>query len=311
MADISKVTLPSGTTYDIKDATARSSIAGLQSAVAGGVTYIGTTTTALSDGATTESVKIDSKDVTPTAGAMVNYNNVMYVWNGSQWDQLGSAGALKALAYKDSASGSYTPAGSVSASFSGTEGSVSVTGTAAGTVSQPTFTGTSGTVSVSGTAAGSVGISAAAPASGETANYTPAGTNTGGAVTLNTTSVTPISGVGSLPTYTDNSFTVSGETLTLGAATFNPGALPTKGSAVTVATGVKSVTQPTFTGTAQVIKGTFTGTANTSTGTFKPAGSVSQPTFTGTANTSTGKFTPAGSVTNGKFTGTAATITVK
>ena len=45
MADISKITLPNGTTYDLKDAQARSDIEAIEAAIAGGVTFIGETTT--------------------------------------------------------------------------------------------------------------------------------------------------------------------------------------------------------------------------------------------------------------------------
>jgi len=51
MAEISKITLPSGTTYDIKDATARATIAGA-------ISIKGTTTTALTDEATTNPITI-------------------------------------------------------------------------------------------------------------------------------------------------------------------------------------------------------------------------------------------------------------
>ena len=51
MAEISKITLPTGTTYDIKDAVARST-------VAGAILVKGTTTTALTDEATTNPIVI-------------------------------------------------------------------------------------------------------------------------------------------------------------------------------------------------------------------------------------------------------------
>ena len=41
MAEISKITLPSGTTYDIKDTQARNDIAAIEAAIAGGVTFMG------------------------------------------------------------------------------------------------------------------------------------------------------------------------------------------------------------------------------------------------------------------------------
>jgi hypothetical protein len=48
MADISRITLPSGNTYDIKDATARSQIEALVGGDA--VVFIGVSSTSLTDG---------------------------------------------------------------------------------------------------------------------------------------------------------------------------------------------------------------------------------------------------------------------
>ena len=268
MADISKITLPSGTTYDIKDATARANI----SALSGALTFLGTTTTAITDGATTSPIKIGDASVTPKAGNVVIYGNSEFVWSAteSKWREFGSTGSLKGLAFKDSASGSYTPAGSVS---------------------QPTFTGTKKTISSSFTPAGSVAISTGTG----TANYTPAGSVSTPtiSVSMNTTSVKPFGSAGTLPSCTLPSMgaTVSGETLTLSwsAGSFSAGTLPSAGTAVTVATSVKSATstQPTFSGTGTELKATFTGTAGTATASYTPEGTVSKPTFTGTGATIT------------------------
>lgn len=113
MADISKFVLPNGEAYDIKDAVARAAIG----TISGAMTYLGTTTTAISDGSTTNPITIGGKSVTPAAGDVVIYGNSEYVWSDteSKWREFGSTGSLKALAFKDSASGSYTPAGTVSA----------------------------------------------------------------------------------------------------------------------------------------------------------------------------------------------------
>lgn len=181
MADISKITLPSGTTYDIKDAVARMN-------QSGAMHYLGVTSTAITDGSTTATITIDSETVTlgaSDAGAVVIYGENEFVWNGTKWQEFGSTGSLKALAFKDSASGAYTPAG--------------------------TCSGTS--------------------------------------VTLATTTVNSITGVGELPSLT---MSVSNEILTIA---FSQGSLPTKGGDTTVATGtVSSVTQPTFSGTPATIE---------------------------------------------------------
>lgn len=157
------------------------------------------------------------------------------VATASAWEQLGqtidlSAYALTAdlgdLAYKDDASATYTPAGSVSIN--------------------------------SYTPAGTISVGSG------TANYTPAGTVSTPTITVTptTTTVNSITSVGSLPSW---SASVSSETLSF---SWNQGALPTKGSDTTVATGISSASssQPSFTGTGAELK--FTGTSVTPTGSF-------------------------------------------
>lgn len=113
---ISQITLPSGTTYDLKDADARSAIANIQSMATGAMYYIGISSTAIFDGGT-QKPTIDSVERTlaaADAGAVAIYGEMEYVWNGSKWQEFGSTGSLKALAFKDSATGNFTPAGTVS-----------------------------------------------------------------------------------------------------------------------------------------------------------------------------------------------------
>ena len=94
MAQISKITLPSGSVYDIKDAQARADIAGLQIAASGGMHYLGTTTTPLTDGATNSTVSIGGQSVTPIAGDIVIYinlkNDVTNATANNQWQILPS-----------------------------------------------------------------------------------------------------------------------------------------------------------------------------------------------------------------------------
>lgn len=117
MADISEITLPSGVTYDIKDATARNDISMLKGSGTGAMHYAGVTTTALANGSSTSPIKINEEDYTPSNGDAVIYGQLEFVWSTSdkKWHEFGSTGSLKGLAFKDSASASYTPAGSVSA----------------------------------------------------------------------------------------------------------------------------------------------------------------------------------------------------
>lgn len=273
MPDISKITLPNGTTYDIKDATARQ-------AVAGGVTYLGKSTTAITDGGT-ETPTIGGSPATPNTGDMVIYNSKEFVWDGSEWNEFGDMSNLGTLAYQNSASGSFTPSGSVS---------------------QPTFTGQSSTFTGNFTPNGSVTISTGTG----TANYTPAGTvaaptitkSSAGATTTidNPTAQTVMYGIPTQDPTSPAPFpygaltycSVSNETLTLYKVGVEAGPSISTTS-VTVKTGDASYTAsaPSFTGTGVNIKGSFSGTQGSVSVSGTPNGSVSQPTFSGNSGTVT------------------------
>lgn len=338
---ISQITLPSGSTYDLKDAQARQDIADLQSVATGAMHYIGISTTAITDGGT-QKPTIDGSQRTmgaDDAGAVVIYGEKEYVWNGSKWQEFGSTGSLKALAFKDSASGNFTPEGTVTKpTFTGSQSSVTITAADStsgnyqpkGTVSKPTFTG--GTVNSTGkfTPEGSISVSASSTtnktatvskASSGTATYTPEGSVAAPTITKKTagatTSVTPIDSVGTLPSF---SATVSGETLTLG---FSQGTLPTKGTAVACKTSDAEyeASAPAFTGTGarlvtgnipvpSAFTGTFIGTEGDVDVSGTAAGEVSQPTFTGTKAQLSGTTTAAGSVSQPTFSGTQGSVTV-
>lgn len=102
-AYISQVTLPDGITYDIKDAWARDRLFGLS----GAMHFIGTSTTdpTSASGPTvagvTSFVAGDVVVYTPREGAPEQE----YVFNGDSWQEFGSTGSLKSLAFKDEASG--------------------------------------------------------------------------------------------------------------------------------------------------------------------------------------------------------------
>lgn len=107
MAEISKITLPSGSTYDIKDAVARK--------VVSGVIYIcGTTTTQLADLSETPKTVIipDARTIRGVDYAAGSSYNVVagdaffqdkkeYVYDGAKWNKFGDVDGLGALAYKD------------------------------------------------------------------------------------------------------------------------------------------------------------------------------------------------------------------
>lgn len=339
MADISQITLLNGTTYNLKDTQARNDIAAIQAAIAGGVTFMGETTTELTDGSTASSITINNATITAVKGYLVVYNSKEFVYDGSKWIEMGDLSLIGDLGWKDSASTTYTPAGSVSQpTFNGTQSNVTITAAdntsgnyqPKGTVSQPTFTGSSTTSSGKFTPSGSVTVTTnsttnktatVAPASSGTATYTPAGSVAAPTISVatagSTTTVNSITAVGTLPTLTT---TVANEVLTIG---FDQGTLPTKGANQTVKTGDASysATAPAFTGTGvRLVTGniavpstytaSFTGTEDDVSVTGTPNGTVSQPTFTGTKAQLSGTTTASGTVTKPTFTGTQATITV-
>lgn len=338
MADISRITLPSGNSYDIKDTVARQmASAGVSFTLCtdasntpkdvtwedGSTTITGTLVASSSTTgifylvpATTES----GKDI---------YSEYVTVKKGSaySWEKIGTTDInlddLGSLAYKDSASGNFTPAGTVSTpTFTGDSLTSTGSFTPDGTVSTPTFTGTEGNVSVSGTPAGTISVGTGS------ANYTPAGT-----IAAPTITVTPESSTGyvassatgggtktngtaascTLPTFTTS---VSDETLTISwtDGSFTPNTptqvtLPSFTSK-TIVTGITNASSstPVFTGTGVDLH--FTGSTMSSSGTFTPSGSVSQPTFTGTSGSVSVSGTPSGSVSQPTFAGTQGAVTV-
>lgn len=279
MSDLSSIKLPSGATYNLKDAQARADIANLKNSTTGGMHWVGVSVTALTDHATTSPITIKSGETTAEytqkSGDVVGYGDSEFVWSDVEgmWRYFGNLGSLKALAFKDNASGSYTPAGSVSTSFTGKKATISSSFTPAGNV---------------------------------TGSVTPAGANAASSVTItpSTTSVYQMNTVGSvtagskaactLPVF---STSVSGEQLTLGwsAGSFTANTptavtLPTRAEVKNVWNGytAASAAAQKFTGSASTISASFAGTAGTATATYTPEGT-----------------------TNSSFTGTAATITVK
>lgn len=161
---ISVITIPvnvdgtiTNVSYDIKDAYARERLSELSSAFY----WIGVTTTELSDGDTTHTtISVNGETVTPRVGGVAQYTNasghaIEYVWNGSAWQELGE-GNLGALAFKSTASGSYTPAGTITVTdgedTTTTVNSITAVGTLPEfTVSGETLTFSPGTLPTKGT----------------------------------------------------------------------------------------------------------------------------------------------------------------
>jgi len=296
--------------------------------------YIGVTTTALTDGATTNPIKISNTDVTAKSGDIVMYGELEFVWASSdnKWHEFGSTGSLKALAFKDSASGSYKPEGTVSQpTFTGSSSNVTITATdntsgnyqPKGTVSKPSFTGASMTSIGNFTPDGSVTVTTkttsnktatvSKAASGD-ATYTPEGSvaaptisvQTAGSTTIikNPTSVTVAKTVvaaapgATAPNNNLTYYAVSGETLSLYQLGYTTGASITT-SDVTVKNGdaAYSASAPTFTGTgARLVTGNI------------PVPNTYTATFEGTQGSVSVSGTTTGSVSQPTFTGTKVQI---
>lgn len=350
MAEISQIRLPSGTVYDIKDATARA-------ALASGTSFLGITTTVLTDGAKTTSIAVGSDTLNAVNGGIAIYGNKEFIFSSADnaWHEIGDTTNMGDLAWKDTASATYTPAGTISTpTFTGKSSNVTITATAntsgnyqpAGTVSKPSFTGTETTSTGKFTPAGSVTVTTnattnktttVAPTTG-TATYTPAGSvaaptisvATAGTTTTvkNPTSQTVAKTVvaaapgATAPANAITYYAVNGEVLSLYQLGYTTGASITT-SDVTVKTGdaAYDASAPEFTGTGvRLVTGniavpntytaTFTGTEDDVSVKGTPAGNVSQPSFTGTKVQIAGTTTADGTVSQPTFTGTQATITV-
>lgn len=279
-----EITLPSGNSYYIEDNEVRQwigtgstsgaeyRISELEDEVAklsNATHWLGITTTALSDGSTTNPIVINGESVTAVSGDIVQTSSrAEFIFNGTAWQELGtSIGTLKAFAYVDTGDVTIQPKGTNSAS--------AVSGTCSVTPSGSISKGTG------------------------TANYTPEG-DISGTVTAptisvktagSTASVTPFGSAGTLPTCTLPTYTVANGILTITAGSFNAGSLPTAGTAVSVKTGDASyeATAPTFSGSFSGTGAELKFTGSASSGTI--SGTASAQTFTGTEETYT--VTPA------------------
>lgn len=187
--------------------------------------FLGVTTTALTDGATTNPITIGGASVTANKGDIVTYGSTEFIFNGTLWQAFGDLSALGALAYKDSASGTVT----VPNTFT------------------TTITPQAKTVSVSGTPDGSVSVTPST-----TTKYVASSASGGGSATAGTAASC------TLPVLTT---TVTGEKLSIGwsAGSFTANTptavtMPTF-SSQTIATGISSAS---FTGSTMTSTGSYT-----------------------------------------------------
>lgn len=284
----SRVKLLDGTYAEVKDAVARQ-------ALAGGVHFIGVTTTALTDQQTISSVTINEESVTLSNGDLVIYNRKEFLYSDADGKvhELGDLTGLGSLATKNSASGSYTPAGTVSSpniTVTPTTAKAAVFKTAgsvtAGTANTPTA------VSVT---AGTANVPTAVSVTAGTANVPTAVSVTAGSANTPTAVTLPTFGV----TMGSN------ETLefawTAGSVTAGTACTPT----------AVSVTEGTA-GTPTVVSVTD-GTAGVPTAVSVTAGTAGTPTVVTLPTSEEMDVMTAASAalaSDPVFTGTAATITV-
>lgn len=285
--------------------TVGSELKELKQTVVNPMHFIGTSSTAISDGSTTNPITIDSKSTTAEDGDVVLYSGKEYIWGNNKWNEFGSTGSLKAMAFANTASGTVTyskaTTGTVSVPQAGfttkyakvakkTSGSVATNTTdpAIATLSTPTSTFLTGLPSSNTTANG---ITELQETTTDVLSSIPTASKTvlTGQPTLNlkkpvTTSIIGISAnddvtfdavgsVGSLPSW---SASVSGDCLTIG---WSAGTLPTtasktcskvtSASSKTVATGALEA----FTGTTPS-NAVAVGMNNGSTETINAVGTV-------------------------------------
>lgn len=193
--------------------------------------FLGTTTTNISDGSTTNEITVNSKLVTVDNGDVVLYGGYEYVWTGSAWEQLGQEGSFSLKTHTHTVS--HTPAG---------------------TVSTPTITVTPNTSTVNSiTAVGSLPSLEYTEVTASNITSWSAGTLPSLSDSVSSSGpnrvVTLSWSAGTAPSLSYSS--VSADNIT----SWSPGTLPTKGSNIDVVTSIKSATstQPTFTGTAATL----------------------------------------------------------
>lgn len=248
MADISQITLPSGSKYNLKDAWARDQISTITGTAA--LTFRGVSSTPLVDGGTATPT-LDGTVVPITdlgRGDIYFYGSSEYIWGpnpnyvegGSApenvWHELGNLSGLGGLAYKNNATASYQPAG---------------------TISKPTFSGSTLTMSTSYTPTGNVTVSVASSSSKKYAvskvtsgggTYQPEGTVsaptfTGTLATISmSTSYTP----GGTVTFTTQNKTLGISATTTSNGNYRPaGTVSSVGITVSAAGATTSINNPT------------------------------------------------------------------
>ena len=274
----------------IRDAEAQEEIAQIKETIKNGASYIGKfvsavvggeTVTTLKDGDVVTSITTTKGTFVPGTPASGQYKlnegdfteiqgtagkpSVEFMWNGTAMDEFGSTSLLKSLAFKDSASGSYTPAGTNAAS------AVSFTGQTDGDfVTDFDTAPVAPSFSEGAFDQGSLpSFSEGAFDQGSLPSFSEGAFDAGSlpSMTYDSTNRKLTFGAGTLPSKAADTFS-AGSLPTKAADTFSAGSLPSKsadtfsaGTVPTLATG-KAITAV---GTGEAAAQTFTGTAATIT----------------------------------------------
>lgn len=319
---VKEVTLPSGNTYWLKDDEVRQwigdgSTSGAEKRLSDAETeiaklanathWLGVTTTAISDGSTTNPITIGGASVTAVSGDIVQYSGAEFIFNGTQWQELGtSVGVLKAFAYADTGDVTIKPKGTNSSSavtfsggttdvvlgegttFTNSSSSVSFAAHTTATVLKSDVTATvpktSSTKKYLKATVGNAAVGVATDGSALTGLGTPSTASVvksypGATSKLVTTSVPNVTSAGTAASW---SATVSNEVLTFAWTANTPATL---GTAITAATGALAAngggsSVMTGLGTAST-ETVVTGYASPTSETFAKTVSVTtQPTVT-------------------------------
>lgn len=320
------VVVVNGQQYEVKDAWAREAIESLGNPTH----FLGETTSEIVDGQDLNPITINGESVTAVAGDIVVHANAEFIYSGSAWIELGDLSGLGDLAYKDTASGNITPAGTVSQpNFAGDAMTATGTFTPAGDVTLGGGTAQSVIASVGKESATVKVLDEAGSVTAGSAAAFEQGTDT-------FTQGTDQFSAGSLPSWSKEADTFNGGTAAAWSAavddstetlsfSFTPNTVAsyTEGVATWSAGSLPTYTQ----GTDSFTQGEDDFTANTPTAvaldSFKDQavvtevtstdGSVTVPTtatFSGTQGNISATGTPTGTVSQPTFSGTEATVTV-
>ena len=88
---------PTALTFGTKsyDGSSAKEITAADLGLSGAMKFLGTSSTAISDGSTTKTITVNGSSVTVAAGNVVLYNGNEFVWDGTKWEELGHEGSFK------------------------------------------------------------------------------------------------------------------------------------------------------------------------------------------------------------------------